>query len=124
MYSIEIQNKYSLDQNQIKAFKERISYLNSHIISCKFNNNIIKLVFDKNITVKEKNSLIKSCERLISRVQLIKSISDEKIIYENNVRVENKKNIFNNLLRNIFAKRKIQYYEMRNLGKYVLDKKN
>ena len=100
MYSIEILNKYSLDQNQIKAFKERVSYLNSHIISCKFNNNIIKLLFDKNITVKEKNSLIKSCERLISRVQLIKSISDEKIIYENNVRVENKKNIFNNLLKN------------------------
>ena len=100
MYKIEISNKNLLNQNQVKAFQERISYLNSQIISCKFDNNKIKLVLDQNITLKEKNSLVKSCRNLINRVQLIKSISDEKIIYENDVKFKNIKNAFKNLIKN------------------------
>lgn len=100
MYKIEIPNKYSLDQNQIKAFNERVSYLNSNILSCEFNKNKIKLKLNQNIKANEKKSLIKSCEKLISRVKIIKSISNEKVIYENNVKFKNKKNIFKSLIKN------------------------
>lgn len=94
MFSIIIPNVFSLNANQIKAFNERISYLNSSIISCKFDKNTIKIFLDRETKDKEKINLLNSCKKLINRIKLINTISDEKIIFENKVKIINKRNTF------------------------------
>jgi seryl-tRNA synthetase len=83
-----------LDGNQVKAFKERVSYLNSKIISCNYKNNRFKLTFSKKINFTEKKIIRNSCKKLISRIKIINPISNEKIIFENKSIVSEKKNIF------------------------------
>ena len=54
MLSLNFINSYLLDENQKKNFKERVSYVNPKIISCKFNKDQIKIFFNKKINVIEK----------------------------------------------------------------------
>lgn len=94
MNNLVFNNVYSLNKNQIKAFTERVSYLNPSITFCKVNNNKITISVAQKINGKEKNSLFKSCKKLISRIKLINAISDEKIIFENKIQIKVKKNTF------------------------------
>jgi len=83
-----------LNENQVKAFKERVSYINSNIIACNYKNNNFKLTFNKKINFAEEKKILNSCKKLISRIKIINPISNEKIIFENKVLVSQKKNIF------------------------------
>ena len=94
MLSIYFSNTTQLNESQIKAFKERISYISSKIISCNLDKNLVKIFLDKKINLIEKKKIIHSCKKLISRIKLINTISNEKIIFENYIKVFNKKNIF------------------------------
>jgi len=94
MLSVSFSNIRPLNEGQVKAFKERVSYISSKIISCNFNKNLIKIYFENEINLLEKKRIINSCKKLISRIKLINAVSSEKIIFENNIKVLNKKNIF------------------------------
>jgi hypothetical protein len=61
----------SLDKNQVKAFKERVSYLNSNIIACNYKNNNFKLTFNKKINFTEKKTILNSCKKLIDRKSVV-----------------------------------------------------
>jgi seryl-tRNA synthetase len=94
MLSISFSNTTPLSESQIKAFKERVSYISSKIISCNFSKDLIQIFFDKKINILEKKKIILSCQKLISRIKLINIISNEKVIFENYLKIFNKKNIF------------------------------
>jgi seryl-tRNA synthetase len=97
-------NKFS--QTQVKFFKERISYLSPKIIFCSLKKNKIKIHFNEKINKNEKFLFLSSIKKLIKRTILIKKISDEEIIFENDVKCSNKKKIFQHL-KNIQSIKKI-----------------
>jgi seryl-tRNA synthetase len=97
MLSIYFKNSYLLDESQKKFFKERVSYVNQKIISCKFNKDLIYIFLNKRINIIEKKKIINLCQKLLSRIILINSEGSEKIIFENNIKIFNKKNIFQHL---------------------------
>ena len=97
MYSFFFQDLNKFSPNQIKSFMEKVSYLNSKIISCSIEKGKIKIFFNKKINFSEKKIFENSCKKLIKRIMFITNISDEKIIFENNVKSSNKKNVFQHL---------------------------
>lgn len=97
MYSFFFQDLNKFSPNQIKSFMEKVSYLNSKITYCAFEKGKIKIFSDKKINVSEKKIFANSCKKLIKRITLISNVTDEKIIFENNVKFSNKKNVFKHL---------------------------
>lgn len=94
MLNVYFKNNYLLSESQKKLFKERVSYVNSKIISCKFNKNLIYIFFSKKINLIEKKKIILLCQKLISRISLVSIDDVEKIIFENNINIYKKNNVF------------------------------
>ena len=104
MYNFCFSSKKLLNEKQIKSFNERVPYINSKIVSCSYKEKKFKLFFFKTIDAEEKNKIIYSCKKLIARIKLINTVSDEKIIFENNIKVFKKKNLFSYLEKKKFIK--------------------
>jgi hypothetical protein len=57
MLSISFSNPTQLTESQIKAFKERISYISTKIISCNVDQDLVQIFLDKKINLIEKKKL-------------------------------------------------------------------
>jgi len=86
--------------DQKKALSERINYISSKIISCKFEKDLILLKMIKKIEKNEKELIKKDVIKIINRIATDKAFSKERIIFTNHTKsFPNKIKTFDKLIK-------------------------
>ena len=128
---IKIQNFVLNLPDQKKALSERINYISSKIISCKFEKDLILLKMIKKIEKNENELITKDVIKIINRIATDKAFSKERIIFTNHTKsFPNKIKTFDKLIKKkelkeispgLFTMKGELLKEFNNLDKLLLD---